>query len=334
MNQFANKQLIFDFLAGKATADQRKQIDEWYQNPQHQELFYEWLEEWEQSHLQFVADKQQALNRYHHFLDNTQLKNTVDNDKLPTPEFSSSRLNWFVWTLAASLVIVLGCWQFQNQLLNYTYSTTYGQIKTIKLEDGSQVTLNANSILRVPRFGGKTREVKLEGEALFMITHTAKNERFVVKTDNGVDVVVLGTEFSMFARKRATQVVLQKGKVEFHYQQANQNHKKITLKPGDLVSLEKDGTIQLKPTLQPTNYSSWRDHRYVFEETTLKEVSNLFQENFGIKIKIPDPKIAALSISGAYQAQTADELIAIIAEVLNLQITREGDELLLSSNPI
>lgn len=336
MNELINKQLIFDSFAGRATALQRKLIDEWCQDPRHEELFYEWLEEWEQTHLQYVADKQVALDRYHDFLVNVPTADIYSGDDTIIPLATYSRRNWLVWTVAASVAILVGCWSFQKQLLNQTYATAYGQTRLVKLSDGSQVTLNANSILRVPRFGfgSKTRQVWLEGEALFSVTHTTTNQRFVVKTDNGADVVVLGTEFTLYARPRGTKVVLQRGKVEFHYQQAGQEMYQVTMKPGDLVDLKKNGVARLTPTAQPTNYAAWRDHRYVFNETSLREVTYLFQENFGITLEISDPETAALTLSGAYPAQSADELLQIIAEALNIQITRQGDKVLLAPQPL
>lgn len=336
MQELVNKQLIFDSLSGKVTVLQRQLIDEWYRNPVNEELFYQWLEEWEQSHLQYVADQHGAVNRYHDFIADIRSKDGDVDQELVTAVPTDSRRKWLLWPVAASIAIILGIWSFQAQILNRTYSTEYGQTRVVSLPDGSQVTLNANSTLRVPRFGfgDKTREVWLEGEALFSVTHTASHQRFVVKTDNNADVVVLGTEFTLFARPRGTQVVLQRGKVEFHYQQAGQRVQQVTLKPGDLVDLKKNGGAKVRPTPQPANYAAWRDHRYVFDQTSMKEITYLFKENFGITLEISDPETAALTLSGAYPSQSADELLSIIAEALNIRITRQEGKVLLSLQPI
>lgn len=336
MNQLVNKQLIFDSFAGKATTLQRKLIDEWCEDPRHEELFYEWLEEWEQSHLQYVAEEQPALIKYTHFLTRNHPADVQAREAIRVVFPKSTNRHWLLWAVAASFTIIVGSFTFRQQLLNQTFETAYGQTRVVQLEDGSQVTLNANSTLRVPRFGfgRETRQVWLNGEALFSVTHLANNQRFVVKTNNGADVIVLGTEFTLYARDRGTQVVLQRGKVELHYQQAGQSERQITLKPGDLVNLKKNGVARLKPIPQPANYAAWKDHRYVFEQTSLKEITHLFQENFGISLEISDPETAALTLSGAYPAQSADELLTIIAEALNVQITRQGGKVLLAPQPI
>ena len=101
------------------------------------------------------------------------------------------------------------------------YKTAFGETRTVTLTDGSQVTLNANSSLRVPRFGfGKrTRDVTLLGEADFSIKHLPDDQRFVVQTDKNFEVVVLGTEFLVNTREKGTKVVLNKGKVRLLYQE-------------------------------------------------------------------------------------------------------------------
>ena len=338
MNELVNKQLVFDCFAGNVTSLQRKLIDEWCLEPGNKELFYQWLEEWELSHLQYAADQQQALNRYHAYLFNGKVDEAKPNQEpliANQPYTLGIRKNWLFWLVAASVAIVgLGV-IFQQQLLNHTYTTAYGQTQAIKLPDGSQVTLNANSTLRVPRFGfgSQTRKVWLAGEAQFSVTHTKTNQRFVVTTDNHADVVVLGTEFTLFARPRGTKVALHRGKVELNYLQANLGVRRVIMKPGDRIELSQNGMTQVSKTTQPANDFIWQEHRYVFDQTSLREVTHLFRENFGMTIDITDPETAALTLSGAYPAQNADELLQIIAEALNVQIIRQDNKVLLAPKP-
>ncbi|WP_158242799.1 FecR family protein [Siphonobacter sp. BAB-5405] len=181
---------------------------------------------------------------------------------------------------------------------------------------------------------GKRRQVKLEGEALFSITHTPDDQPFVVKTDHGSEVVVLGTEFNLFTRSRATEVALLQGSVEFHYQKQGNKGDAVRLKPGDLVKLPSKGNVQLKKWDRSHHFSSWREHRYVFKETSLQELTYLFEENFGIVLRIPESRTAALTLSGAYPAESAEELLSIIAEVLNLRIIHQDKEIILQSTSL
>lgn len=336
MNKLVTKQLIFDYFAGQVTALQRQQIDEWSGDPAHQELFYKWLEEWEHAHLQYIADDATALDRYHTFLNQSQSTQEQITAEPEKPVSTFWRKRWFLYSLAASITLIIGFLFFHQQLLTKTYSTTYGQTLSLTLSDGSQVTLNANSSLQVPRLwnGIQSRQVELKGEAFFSVTHTATDQRFVVKTQNGPEVVVLGTEFTLFTRDRGTRVALDRGKVEVHYRQENRQSGKITLKPGDLVTVSKTGAARLQENRQTTDFAAWRNHRYVFDHTSLQELTHLFRENFGITLKITDPETAALTLSGAYPAQSGEELLQIVAEALNIQITKQNGTVLLAPMPI
>ncbi|OZI05977.1 iron dicitrate transport regulator FecR [Siphonobacter sp. BAB-5385] len=334
MNPLINKQLIFDFFSGKATVLQRKQIEAWSQDPQNEELFYEWLQEWERSHLQYHPDQEKAYSQFKDFLYNDQRPTFSNVEPESTDRWRNYR-KWLLPSIAASLLVLLGYF-YQDRLLNQRYATGYGQVKVVQLTDGSRVTLNANSTLQVPRFGflGKRRQVKLEGEALFSITHTPDDQPFVVKTDHGSEVVVLGTEFNLFTRSRATEVALLQGSVEFHYQKQGNKGDAVRLKPGDLVKLPSKGNVQLKKWDRSHHFSSWREHRYVFKETSLQELTYLFEENFGIVLRIPESRTAALTLSGAYPAESAEELLSIIAEVLNLRIIHQDKEIILQSTSL
>lgn len=332
-----NKQLIFDCFEGKATSLQKKAIDSWVKEGANEELFYQWLQEWEKKHLQYLADEQPALQRYQQYL-NSPDKNSIplyDTDIL-TSEVKRARRTWWIST-AATVLICFGLWKFHDGILNYTFNTGFNQKKVLHLEDGSTVALNSNSTLWVPRFSLKSgiRLVKLEGEALFSVKHTLDNKKFVVETANGEQVEVLGTEFNLFARERGTKVVLQKGKVQFHYQNSNHKDARVTMKPGDLVTVARGGIASLKPVTTPENSSEWLNNRYVFEESSILEIVHLFKDNFGINIKIASAEVACLTLSGAYSYENPEELLNVITEALNLKITRTKDNVMvLSTGPI
>ena len=341
MNERINKQRLFDYFAGKATALEKKQIEEWSRDPTHEEEFYGWLDEWEKAHLQYTADQPEAFDRYHDFLFANQPVPVTPAD-LPPAESPTrfigqlSRYTWLVWAVAASVTLVLGLFTFRGYLLTRTYTTAYGETRTLTLPDGSVITLNANSSLQVPRFGfdRQTREVWLTGEALFSVTHTATNQRFNVKTDNGPEVMVLGTEFTVFARPRGTKVVLNRGKVKVQYQQPDHQTREVTMKPGDLLTLNPKGEARYLQTKQRLANPAWTDHRFVFDKTPLTEVVAMLDENYGLTVEIASAETGQLTLSGAYPAQNADELLRIIAEVLNIDIIRQSDKRILTQKPL
>lgn len=58
-----NKEFIFSYLSGSASALQKELIEDWIKNPVNEELFYKWLDEYERQHLHYNADCSVVLFR-------------------------------------------------------------------------------------------------------------------------------------------------------------------------------------------------------------------------------------------------------------------------------
>ncbi|MEI7583943.1 FecR domain-containing protein [Runella sp.] len=331
MNAEINKEFVFSYLSGKTSALQKQMIDEWVKIPANEELFYKWLVEYEYQHPQYLTELPNAVARFQDFADkfdeNPAFEFLVQEKSLPI-----KRLTW-VWMVAASFVlgILMSGWIFKDSFLYQIHSTAFGETKSLYLSDSTKVTLNANSSLRVPRFGfgAKTREVLLTGEANFAVTHQPTNQKFVVKTGKGLEVVVLGTEFTVYSRQRGSKVVLNKGKVQLRYQEG-QTQKQLMMKPGDLVTFDQSNHLNREVTKQPEKYAAWKDHRFVFDDTTLQEFAKIMDENYGIKVIIRDEALAKRTLVGSFQADNADELLNIVSEIFTIKITKIGDTVVLT----
>jgi len=263
------------------------------------------------------------------------------NEKVKNPEVSgrfgqAGLQNSFrkFWLIAASILLIGSCgWIFREPIQYKTYQTGYGQTTNIYLEDGSRVALNANSILKIPRFGfdSKVRNVMLTGEGEFTVSHTIDHKRFVVKTSDSFQVEVLGTKFSVFARSRGTKVALLRGSVRIDYAQGEQR-KEVMLEPGDLAVLDDDGEVNLMKHQDPKTFAAWKEKRYVFNATSVKEIAAMIEENFGRHVEIADPEVAARTVTGNFKTKDADELIKTISEVLDLRIQTFGDSVSFTTN--
>lgn len=334
MKNQVSKETLFNYFAGGATALQKQLIDEWVKDETNREHFFECLAMWESQNPQFIADSYVALKRHQQRIRNQNTNETyiqpVANSGEPITHWL--RPTWYRWMIAASvgIILLLSGVFFKDEVLFKTYSTEFGETRTVVLSDGSQVTLNANSSLRVPRFGfEKTRKVDLLGEADFSIKHMPDHQNFVVQTDKNFEVVVLGTEFLVNTRDKGAKVVLNKGKVRLVYQDGDAS-KQLTMKPGNLVTFDQKGHLSLKQTPKPRDFTAWKEHRFVFDETTLAEISNLFAQNYGITLQIPDKALTQWTISGAFTAYSADELLETLASASNLTYQRKGNAIVIT----
>ena len=111
-----------------------------------------------------------------------------------------------------------------------THKTNYGEILNIKLQDGSDVTLNSNSSLSYNK--NESRKVWLTGEAFFQVDKkVVTNAKFWVITDD-LSVEVYGTSFNVNTKKKKTDVFLEEGSIWLSLK--NGENKKMI--PGNYIS--------------------------------------------------------------------------------------------------
>ncbi|MGM9508863.1 FecR family protein [Larkinella sp. GY13] len=323
-----NKNLLWRYFSGQVTVPERQRIAEWLRDEASRELYFQVLEEWEQEHLQFETDADAALQRYLFPTAKTARESTPDVAQRQTP-FTLFFQNRQRWVAAAVLVLIsASLYVLRDSILYKTYTTGYGQVRPITLDDGSRVTLNANSTLAIPRWHSDNREVLLKGEAEFSVVHTRDHRRFLVKTADQLEVEVLGTEFVVYSRSRGSKVALTKGKVRLSSLK-DKRFPPLTISPGDVVTVDTKGAFNLQTRQELTKYTAWKDHLFVFEHTPLREITSRIEETFGVSIRIKGADLAQRELTGAFEAETADELLEALTKVMNLQQVRQDDHILL-----
>lgn len=326
--------LLFDYFAGRLTTLQKEMIATWARDPANEEFFYECLHAWEIAHPQYLPDEAAALANYRRLL--RQPTDQAGQPTQPVPAWVAPprRLYQRWWSVAAiaSLLLGLGLWLGVDFLTYQTYRTDYGETRQLQLPDGSVVVLNANSSLKVPRFGfgQPARQVFLQGEACFSIVHTPQHQRFVVKTDSLFHVEVLGTEFTVYARSRQKRVVLTRGEVQVQYRPEKQPPVQVTMKPGDLMTLDSKGQLRLKKVSRPESFAAWTRNQFIFDNTSLLEISEMLHNNYGLQVEIEGEQLATQTLTGSFGARTADELLAALTDILEVKVVRQGNRVVLS----
>lgn len=322
MKESLSKDLLFDFFDGRTTSMQRKLVEDWLADPQNEELYYQYLDEWESRHPQFSPRVEAALGKYTALLQNENGPERSTSHQLEPQPIPLFKRAWLWGAVAATLLLVSGL-IFQKELIYKPFTSTNGQIASYRLSDGTQVVLNANSILYVPRlgFGKGNREVLLEGEAEFKVVHTETDSRFIVRMDKNYVIEVLGTEFVAFSRARGTKVFLTKGKVKLSLPKGKQ----LYMKPGNLFTTENNGAFTLTSSTTPAKFVAWKQEMFYFDNTLLSEVVEQMNDRFKVNVRIPDPVLAKHRIGGVYKAKQADDLLAILSELLHLEVVKHNE---------
>jgi transmembrane sensor len=333
MKTTISKYTLFEYLSGRSNPLEKQLVMEWIAKQENSETFYEWLLEYETQFPQFVPDQEKAIQSLLEKVDAEQHEDYTQSAGILYTHPGTYSIRRILFIAASVLFIVSAGWWFRDPILYKTYQTGYGQTTDIFLEDGSKVALNANSTLKIPRFGfsAEAREVFLSGEGEFTVSHTVDHKRFIVKTSEKFQVEVLGTQFSVFARPRGTKVALTSGSVRIDYD-GDDARKEVMMEPGDLAVLDKKGEVQLEKKQDVKTFASWKEQRYVFDGTPMYDIASMVEENFGIKVSIADEETRMRTITGNFKTRDADELLKTISEALDLKMSAAGDSILLSAN--
>lgn len=231
-------------------------------------------------------------------------------------------------TLALVLLSTLSIWLVFHEPW-VVYTTAFGEIRNIVLPDSSKVTLNANSTLsfrHASLLGSSERRIYLEGEAYFEVLkkHNPHPAKFIVVTENA-EVEVLGTQFNVNSRRGKTRVVLNSGKVKFNVS----DHQKATLEPGDMVEYSDDQELTLQK-VDPEIHNSWVKQQLIFDDTSLQELAEILEDNYGLKVIINNEDLNNKRITGEISAKSATVILTAISKLFKIKVSRSGNTVYLS----
>lgn len=312
------KSILFEYFTGNSSVLQKRMIENWLENEKNRNLYYECLAEWESEFPQYVPDVENKLDEYLSKIQNDKkFKLIVTNKKEVKPSYK----NYRILAYAATIVIIISL-LFSILPISYIFnkqiSTDFGEIKQVRLPDGSEITLYSNSKLTWNWLNFENqRIVYLDGEANFDIKYNQNASKFKVKTKNEVTVIVYGTEFRFFTRERGSKVELNKGIIKLQYKEGK-SKKTIALIPGESISLNKENKLTERSTFEPSRNIELKKHRFTFDNTPLSELKILILENFGLGIVIPDKEIEKLTLTGTYTGNSLNELINSLSAVTGL----------------
>ncbi len=203
-------------------------------------------------------------------------------------------------------------------------ATAMGEMKTILLPDSSEIRLNVNSKVRYADKwdAGNAREVWIDGEAFFTVTHKRNNQSFVVHTPD-MDVQVTGTAFNVNTRRVQTQVVLNNGVVKLALR-GNDSTAPIIMKPGDMITYSAATNQLTNKKVDPEVYSSWQSKKLLFTDAPITEVIKSLQDNLGVTIELQDESLGQQTFTGTIPTDNVDVFFRTLSKSFQVTVTKTG----------
>ncbi len=204
---------------------------------------------------------------------------------------------------------------------------------SIKLPDGSHITLNASSRLRYPaKFTDHKRPVYLdEGEALFEVAKD-KSSPFTVYTNKFV-TTALGTAFNIrsYASEHKVSISLIHGKIRVDdlHPASKAESSKILLPHQQIVLNKISGRLIKIDFKDEIPITSWKDGVLAFQDATMDEVVNSIENRFNVVIQNHSTH-TNWSYTGTFKQESLNDVLKIVCMTEGLTYTIENNKIALN----
>ena len=227
-----------------------------------------------------------------------------------------------IFAIAAAFALVAFLWQpwAQPAGSEYEVATAQGQHRTISLADGSSVTLNGNSLMRISGTGAREAEL-LRGEALFNILHNSQRP-FVVRLGDD-RIQDLGTRFNVIRDRQILKVEVAEGAIRYRRGDSG-----LQLTAGQTVDVSPSGDA-IVGRKRPSAIASWRTGQLIYEAVPVADVARDLGRNLGVTIAVA-PGLAYRQFTGSIRVDgQASEIVPQFASTIAGKARKTGDRWLI-----
>jgi ferric-dicitrate binding protein FerR (iron transport regulator) len=318
-NKKIDNSILKRYLEGNGSDEDRSIVKQWFANNDlEHELYENSLLFWEDIPLQRNSkgyNGSYILDMIHHKI---KIEEAIFLTKIKPGIRFIDYLTRIAAILFIPLLLASLLFYFQNNSLRnvISYSEIYSPVgtrTTFYLPDGTTGLLNGGSSLKFPtQFSGKTREVKLTGEAYFRVTPNHEKP-FIVSTGK-INVKVFGTSFNVmaYADEQLTEVTLESGQIEL-FKKTNNSIKSIgVLKPNESCIYNSQSDSSKILSVATTDKLSWIDGKLTFKYEPFEEVVRKINRWYNVNIMIKDEVLDSYIYYGTFEDETLEEVLRLL----------------------
>lgn len=328
-------ELIHKYLADECSEEQRKAIEQWINKNEHNRQHFLRVKKIWQAPLQEPVEVSldDAINLDSEWNELEQKmsssgKNSKADERTTSHDHFKHRNKLDLkpaFSTAAAIILMAICgWWIYPDLQKSPEPPKKEVISKanhhtrFELSDGTRVTLNASSRVRLPeKFTGDQRKIFMEGEAFFEVTSDSLHP-FIVEV-NGARIKVLGTKFNVKApaASEEIQVAVQEGKVLVQNEE-QEDGANIVLTKGNLgvYNIKTENFVVEKTRI--SNYLSWMTGRLVFKNKALLEVSRQLERLYDVEIQFEDEVLKSRKLSADFEKKSLKPTLDIISATLGI----------------
>jgi transmembrane sensor len=245
----------------------------------------------------------------------------------PSSSPLATRAGWL--RVAAVVAVFLGGGTLWYKI-PVTHSAPAGERVAVTLPDGSDVQLNAGSVLRhrrgftvVPGVAAGVRSVRLDGEAFFDVEPAGRP--FEVEAGEA-RVTVLGTRFNVRARTGSSapvRVEVAEGRVRVATSPAV---RAVELEAGQRVEASAGSDVLVPESIPVDRIASWRSGGLSATEESLADVVAELSVRFGVNVSLAASVDGSVRVTAYYPLVTGvEQVLTDLATQQDLRVRRTAD---------
>jgi ferric-dicitrate binding protein FerR (iron transport regulator) len=199
----------------------------------------------------------------------------------------------------------------------------------VTLGDGTRVVLNSGSRLRyADDFGRAARDVDLDGEAFFDVTHD-ESRPFRVHARGSV-AEDLGTSFVVraYPEQRTVDVVVTHGAVSLRREGASTAP--ALLAAGQRGQVHPTGAVTVVAEADVDRWTAWTRGGIVLDGMMLSDAAVELERRFGVHVEIRGDDLARRHVSARFHDESLPHVLDALALAVGARWTRDGDRVVVA----
>jgi transmembrane sensor len=208
------------------------------------------------------------------------------------------------------------------------YAASTGEVRTLALEDGSTVRLDADSALDVHYSAGERGVTLRRGRAAFVVRH-GDPRPFVVAAGNGT-VQDIGTAFQVTRESGGARVAVAVTAGSVLIRNAYGSAKASA---GESVDYGDAGRGPQSTHLDISAATAWQRERLVFDDAPLSDVAEVLNRYYPGHYVFVREEAAQIRVSGNFDIHAPGQAVDTLAETLHLRTTRIAGRIIVLDAP-
>ncbi|MFT8775221.1 MAG: FecR family protein [Gluconacetobacter liquefaciens] len=200
------------------------------------------------------------------------------------------------------------------------YATAPGEIRTVRLADGSIVDLDSRSALAIHYSATERRVALLDGSAYFKVAPMTGDEHrpFVVAAARGT-ATALGTQFMVTRDAGGVDTTVTEHSVRVATRNADNLPRSVIVPEGQRAHYDPDGTLGMAHAAPVAALTAWRTGQLVFDDAPLSRVVAHLNRYRRGRILLMGRGLGDRRVSGVFSCADIDGAVTTITRELGVK---------------